>query len=49
MMSVGLMDPRQESALTSRILGWTDVPLDVLPDRTVRKPDSLFMEALRAK
>jgi predicted SAM-dependent methyltransferase len=49
MMSVGLKDPRQESALTSRILGWTDVPLDVLPDRTVRKPDSLFMEALRAK
>jgi predicted SAM-dependent methyltransferase len=48
MMSVGLKDPRQESALTSRILGWTDVPLDVLPDRTVRKPDSLFMEALRA-
>jgi SAM-dependent methyltransferase len=47
MMSVGLKDPRQESALTSRIPRWTDVPLDVLPDRTVRKPDSLFMEALR--
>ena len=49
MISVGLKDPRQESALTSRIPGWTDVPLDVLPDRTVRKPDSLFMEALRLK
>jgi predicted SAM-dependent methyltransferase len=49
MMSVGLNDPRQESALTSRIPGWTDVPLDVLPDRTVRKPDSLFMEGLRSK
>ncbi len=49
MLSVGLKDPRQESALTSRISGWTDVPLDVLPDRTVRKPDSLFMEALRLK
>ena len=47
MMSVGLKDPRQESALTSRIPRWTDVPLDVLPDHTVRKPDSLFMEALR--
>jgi len=32
----------------NRFTGWTDVPLDVLPDRTVRKPDSLFMEALRA-
>ena len=49
MISVGLKDPRQESALTSRISGWTDVSLDVLPDRTVRKPDSLFMEALRLK
>ena len=49
MISVGLKDPRQESALTSRISGWTDVPLDVLPDRTVRKPDSLFMEGLRPK
>ena len=49
MISAGLKDPRQESALTSRISGWTDVPLDVLPDRTVRKPDSLFMEALRLK
>jgi len=49
MISVGFKDPRQESALTSRISGWTDVPLDVLPDRTVRKPDSLFMEALRLK
>ena len=47
MMSVGLKDPRQESALTSRIPRWTDVLLDVLPDHTVRKPDSLFMEALR--
>ncbi|RPH81636.1 MAG: hypothetical protein EHM80_01775 [Nitrospiraceae bacterium] len=47
MISVGLRDPRQESALTSRISGWADVLLDVLPDRTVRKPDSLFMEALR--
>jgi len=49
MISAGLKDPRQESALTSRISGWTGVPLDVLPDRTVRKPDSLFMEALRLK
>jgi predicted SAM-dependent methyltransferase len=49
MMSVGLKDPRQESAFISRIPGWTDVPLDVSPDRTVRKPDSLFMEALRPK
>ncbi|HLZ34396.1 MAG TPA: methyltransferase domain-containing protein [Nitrospira sp.] len=49
MISVGLKDPRQESALTSRISGWTNVPLDVLPDRTIRKPDSLFMEALRPK
>ena len=49
MISVGLKDSRQESALTSRISGWTDVPLDVLPDRTVRKPDSLFMEGLRPK
>ncbi len=49
MISVGLRDPRQESALTSRISGWADIPIDVLPDRTVRKPDSLFMEALRPK
>lgn len=49
MISVGLKDPRRESAFTSRIPGWTDVPLDVFPDRTVRKPDSLFMEALRHK
>jgi predicted SAM-dependent methyltransferase len=49
MLSVGLRDPLQQSALTSRIPGWIDVPLDVLPDRTVRKPDSLFMEALKPK
>jgi predicted SAM-dependent methyltransferase len=47
MLSVGLRDPLQESAQTSRVPGWADVPLDVLPDRTARKPDSLFMEALK--
>lgn len=49
MLSVGLRDPLQESALTSRIPGWIDMPLDVLPNRTVRKPDSLYMEAVRPK
>jgi len=45
MASAGFVDVRQVSARSSRIPDWVDANLDVLPDGTIRKPDSLFMEA----
>lgn len=45
MASAGFVDVRQVSAHSSRISEWADVNLDVLPDGTIRKPDSIFMEA----
>jgi hypothetical protein len=47
MLAAGLQKPVQQSAESSLIPHWIDFHLDVLPDGTVNKPDSLFMEALR--
>jgi predicted SAM-dependent methyltransferase len=43
----GFRDVRLESAITSRIAGWSSYHLDVAADGTVRKPDLLFMEAAK--
>lgn len=45
MMAAGFLEPREESAMSSSIPDWELETLDILPDGTVRKPDSLFMEA----
>ena len=49
MEAAGFQSPRQKLATESRIAGWPDFNLDVLPDGTVIKPDSLFMEATKPK
>jgi SAM-dependent methyltransferase len=43
----GFEEPEERTATTSRIADWARFHLDALEDGTVRKPDSLFMEAVR--
>ncbi|HUP59017.1 MAG TPA: methyltransferase domain-containing protein [Thermoanaerobaculia bacterium] len=45
--ATGFADPVVQTASGSRIEGWDAYHLDTLPDGTVVKPDSLFMEAVR--
>jgi len=47
MLAAGFQDPVQQSATRSQIPAWPSFNLDTLPDGTVVKPDSLFMEAKR--
>ncbi len=44
---VGFQDPQAMHASESRIACWPDCCLDTGPDGSARKPDSLFMEAVR--
>jgi predicted SAM-dependent methyltransferase len=44
--SIGLADVRKVEAWESQIPNWSQFSLDVESDGTVRKPDSLFMEAV---
>src|SRR5207253_10741586 len=46
-LAAGFQDPVQQSATQSQIPAWPSFDLDTLPDGTVVKPDSLFMEATR--
>lgn len=46
MLSVGFINPKTQSANTSQIEDWSTFNLDTLPDGAIRKPDSLFMEAI---
>lgn len=45
--NAGFADPVRQTAWESAIPNWSDFSLDTLPDGTIRKPDSLFMEATR--
>lgn len=45
--AAGFGEPVQQSATSSRIPDWTSFNLDTLPDGSVYKPDSLFMEAVK--
>jgi hypothetical protein len=47
LQNAGFADPVQRTAWESAIPNWNDFALDALPDGTIRKPDSLFMEATR--
>ena len=47
MLTAGFQDPIQQTATQSQIPNWPSFNLDTLPDGTVVKPDSLFMEAKR--
>lgn len=49
MISAGFQDPVKQSAASSLIPQWTSFNLDTLPDGTVIKPDSLFMEAKKSQ
>lgn len=45
LLDAGFRDPTPRSATESAIPNWPDYNLDTLPDGTIIKPDSLFMEA----
>lgn len=47
MMAVGFQDPIQQNAVSSLLENWQAFHLDNFPDGTVRKPDSLWMEAIK--
>ena len=47
MVTAGFQHPVQQTATQSQISDWPSFNLDTLPDGTVVKPDSLFMEATR--
>ena len=48
MEHAGLCNPRVQSATQSLVPEWPRFNLDTSPDGRVRKPDSLFMEAIRS-
>jgi len=47
MLSAGFREPTLSSPVDSAILDWTKFNLDTLPDGSVIKPDSFFMEAVK--
>ncbi len=47
LLEVGFVKPTVFSAAESQVGGWGAFCLDTEEDGTVRKPDSLFMEARR--
>jgi len=47
LLQAGLQNPKQQTAITSVFSEWGRVNLDIEPDGTVYKPDSLFMEAVK--
>lgn len=47
MLAAGFREPTVCSATESQIPNWSSFNLDTLPDGTVNKPDSLFMEAIK--
>jgi predicted SAM-dependent methyltransferase len=47
LLAAGFQNPLQQNAVLSQIPDWPRFNLDTLPDGTVIKPDSLFMEAIR--
>lgn len=47
MLAAGFREPLLRSPVDSAIPGWTKFNLDTLPDGSVAKPDSFFMEATK--
>ena len=47
MRAASFRDPIQQSATTSQIPQWSSFNLDTLPDGTIVKPDSFFMESVK--
>lgn len=47
MLETGFCEPLPQQAAESRVPNWSSFNLDTLPDGSVRKPDSLFMEAVK--
>jgi predicted SAM-dependent methyltransferase len=47
MRAASFQDPITQSATTSQIPQWSSFNLDTLPDGTVIKPDSFFMESVK--
>lgn len=47
MRETGFENPTQMTAGQSRVADWASFHLDTEPDGSVRKPDSLFMEAIK--
>lgn len=47
--SAGFMNPTEKTAFDSQMPEWSRFHLDTLPDGTVRKPDSFYMEAIKPK
>lgn len=47
LQETGFVSIRRVSARQSSLPGWEAFSLDTLPDGTVRKPDSFFLEAIR--
>ncbi len=47
LLAAGFSEPRQQSAVSSRIHNWVNFHLDALPDGTVIKPDLFYMEAIK--
>jgi predicted SAM-dependent methyltransferase len=48
MLDVGFRDPIEQTPTASQIQDWSSFRLDVSPDGAVIKPDSFFMEAIKA-
>ena len=48
LLEAGLTSPRQVRADESQILDWSSFGLDAEPQGIAHKPDSLFMEAIKA-
>lgn len=47
LITAGFHNPIQQAPTTSLIPGWSNINLDIEPDGTVYKPDSLYMEAVK--
>jgi hypothetical protein len=47
LQQMGFTEIIQRQADISYISNWSDFNLDTEPDRTVYKPDSLYMEAIK--
>ena len=48
MKQAGFIEPVRQTAITGRVPNWTSFNLDTLADGTVVKPDSLYMDAVKA-
>ena len=47
LLEAGFQNPTRKTAFESDIVNWSTFHLDTDPDGSIRKPDSLFMEACK--